>query len=123
MEEKSESRHLHCYDSHCSPCNLPLQAVGRSSEEPRHWFGLHQFARLIQMVQNHRVRVDPERVINCCKHLGGMHWVFGWRRTGRIGLAVERPASDAGAGHKGGVAIWPMVTAVGRVAVAGSANA
>ncbi len=51
----------------------------KSREQPEDRRRLDQLAGLVQMVQDHRARVDPERVINRRQDLGRMHGVFDRR--------------------------------------------
>src|SRR6266536_2354953 len=89
-----------------------------STEKARHRLGLHEFPRLVEVVQDDRVRVDAQRMVNGGQELSRVHRVFGGGGAGRIALAVERSAADAGASHEGVVAIGPVVTAVRRIAIA-----
>src|SRR5437773_5771393 len=93
-----------------------------SAEKACHWLGLHEFPRLVEMVQDDGVRVDAQSMVNSCQELCRVHRVFGGRGGGRIALAVEGSAADAGAGHECGVAIGPVITAVRRVAIARGAD-
>src|SRR3954470_8109439 len=52
-----------------------------------------------------------------------MHWILSGGRGGGIGLAIDGTAADAGASNEAGVAIGPVVAAIGRVAVARGADA
>src|SRR6266702_3976172 len=97
--------------------SLPL------SEQRRDRFGLHEFARLVEVVEDDGVRIDPERVVHRRQNLDRVHRVFGRRRGGRVGFAVEGAPPDARAGDQRRVAIRPVIAAIGRVAVAGSADA
>src|SRR5439155_852378 len=46
------------------------------SKQPQHRLGLDQFARLVEVIVSDRVRVDPQRVIDCRQNLRRMHGVF-----------------------------------------------
>src|SRR3989442_14205552 len=97
--------------------SLPL------SEQRRDRFGLNEFARLVEVVIDDGVRIDPQRVVHRRQNLRRVHRVFGRRRGGRVGFAVEGAPPDACAGDQRGVTIRPMIAAIGRVAVAGGADA
>ena len=52
-----------------------------------------------------------------------MHRVFSRGGRGGIGLAIQGAAFDSRAGCEGGITIRPMIAAIGRIAISGSAHA
>src|SRR5260221_9163852 len=97
-------------------------SLGESSEQTRHGFGLDEFARLIEVVQDNGVRIDAHGMIDRRQQLDGMHRGFSGRRAGGVRFAVKSRALDSCAGGEGCVTIWPVVAAIRRVPVAGSAH-
>src|SRR5438105_4989038 len=75
------------------------------------------------MVVNRGFWIDPEGMVNGGEQLCGVDRVFGWRRAGGVRFTVQSASLDAGAGEEGGVAIRPVIAAIGRIRVAGSAHA
>ncbi|MEY5015107.1 MAG: hypothetical protein RIS92_1465 [Verrucomicrobiota bacterium] len=75
------------------------------------------------MVVNHGFRFDADRIVHGCEKLGGVDGIFRWAAPRFVARSQHEAAFGSGAGHDGGVAIRPVVAAVGTVAVAGGADA
>ena len=75
------------------------------------------------MVIDDGAGIDAEAVVNRGEKLARMDRIRQRGRSGLVGLAVDMPAANAGAGDDGRVAIRPVVAAVGTVAVARGADA
>ena len=73
-------------------------ANGRSGEQLRDRFGLHQFARLLQVVIDDRFRLYAKSVIERRQYFHGMDRLFCGAAAGLVGLAVDIAAPDPGSG-------------------------
>src|SRR5215831_16272022 len=100
---------------------MPLTALRR--EQPRDGLALDQFARLVEVVVDDRLRVDAERVVDGRQQLGRVDGVGTGTGAGLVRLPVDVAALDAGAGEDRAVTIRPVVAAVGAAAVAGDVHA
>src|SRR5437660_2516157 len=90
---------------------------------PAHDLPLHQLARLVQVVVHDGVRVDADRVIDGRQEVLGVDRVVERGGGGVVRAAVDMAAADAGTCGDGGVAIRPVVAAIGAVTVAGGRDA
>ena len=63
-------------------------------------FGLDQFTRLIQVVQNHRFRINSERVIDRRQQFARMDGVLNGTGGSLVGLSVDVASFDTCAGDK-----------------------
>ena len=94
-----------------------------STEKGAHGFGLDQFTWLVQVIHDHRVRVDAQRVVNGGHDLGRVDRGLDGRGSGGIGFAVKGSTADAGTCDERGVAIRPVITAVRGIRVTTGADA
>ena len=94
-----------------------------SRKQLRHRFCFDEFARLVEVVINNRLGINPEGVVHGGEQFGRVNRIFCRAAAGLVGFAVDVAAFDACAGHDGGVAVRPVIAAVRAVAVAGSAHA
>ena len=107
------------------PSHLPFRDQGAvSAEQPGHGVGLDQLAGLVEVVVDDRGRVDAEGVVDRRQQLAGVDRVVdaGRSRSCRTCRGRGRRLMP-GAGEDRGVAVRPVVAAVGAVAVAGGADA
>ena len=79
---------------------------------------LDQLARLVEVVVHDRIRVNAERVIDRGQQFGGMNGVRVRRTAGFVGFAEHIAALDAGPADHSGVAVRPVIPAIGAVVVA-----
>src|SRR5258708_35397521 len=92
---------------------LGSESMARSlREETVDHVGLHHFARLIEVVVDHRARVEADAVVNRRYELDGMHGAFDRSRGRFVGLPEHDAASGPSAGDDSGIAIGPVVPAV-----------
>ena len=96
---------------------------GFLGEQFRDRLGLYQLAGLVEVVVDQGLGIDAERMINGGEKFARMNRFVDWSGSGLVGLSVNIAALDAGARNDAGVAIGPVVAAVGAVAVAGGAYA
>src|SRR5204862_1130441 len=89
-----------------------------SSKQRRNRLRLDQFARLVEVIVNDRMRINAKRVIHRRQDLNRMHRILSRRRTRRVRFPVQRAAPDAGTRYARCVAIRPMIPSIGRLAVA-----
>ncbi len=85
--------------------------------------GLHQLARLIEVIVDDGLRIDAEAMIDRGQQFDGMHGIFQRRRGGLVALAMHVAAFDSGSSDNCRVAIWPVVASIGRIVVARRADA
>src|SRR5206468_1271553 len=107
-----------------SEARLPgSRASTDSAEDAGDRLALDQLARLVEVVVDDRVRLDPDAVVDRRQKLGRVDRVLDRGAGGLVRLAVNEPALHAGAGDHRGVAVRPVVAAVVVVLVAAGAHA
>ena len=93
------------------------------AEELEDWLFFDEFAGLVQMIHYHGLGIDPKGVINCGQQLAGMNGIFHGGGAGLVGFSMDVSLLDPCSGDHAGVAIGPMITAIGTIAIARSADA
>ena len=90
-------------------------AVCVLDEQACEGLGLDQLAGLVQVVVDHRIRIDANGVIDGREQLAGMDRVLHGSRAGLVGLAMNMTALDARAGDD---AAWQAVMTHGGMGYA-----
>src|SRR5262249_15563155 len=92
---------------------LPKQKPGfKSPEDAADHLALDQLARLVEVVIDDRVRLDPDAVVDRRQQFGRVDRVLDRGAGGLVRLAVDEAPLHAGAGDHRGVAVRPVVAAV-----------
>ncbi len=95
----------------------------RLSEQFGNRLGLDEFSGLVEVVVDDGFGFDSNRVVHGCEEFGGVHGIFGRAASGLIARAQDESPFGSRTGHDGGVAIGPVIAAIGTVAIAGCAHA
>src|SRR5580698_5139393 len=80
-------------------------------------------SRLIEMVVDNRRRIEANGVVDRGEQIGRWNRVFKRAARGLVALAVDKAPLDAGSTNAGCVAIGPVISAIGTIAIAGGAQA
>ena len=105
------------------PWTLRLRRSDWLQKQPVHRLRLHEFARLVQVVVNDRLRGNADSVIDAGEQFGGMHGLVLRARASRVTFAVDVAALRTRACDDCGVAIRPVVASIGSVHLAARAHA
>src|SRR5262245_9215484 len=84
---------------------------------------LDQLARLVQVIANFHIGVDAQGVVERCQQVVGVNRLFLRRGCRLVRFAILHAGSDTATCHDRAVAVRPVIAPVGRVAVAGGADA
>ena len=78
---------------------------------------------MIEVIHDHGLRIDSEGVVDRGEEFARVDWVFHRCGAGFVRFAMNVALFDACSGDHASVAVGPMVTAVGAIAITGSADA